>query len=310
MATPVEGRAPPGRPGGFRAGRAHRGGLGFGRLVGSHRGRPVRAARAGRCPGTCSRRGPLRPSEHLGPPTSDDFELAAPVTPDPRTFAGAPFPEAALTPPDGTKLCVACRAGHVDPDGYCENCGHAQPRERDHMEQELGSVAAVSDRGLRHHRNEDSFAVSTTALPDGSPAVVAIVCDGVSSASRPDEASAAAAIAANESLLESLPRGVHPQQAMHEAIVAAAESVNSLAVDPGQVEAMESRLFRPRPRRHSAGNAIGRSGDADGGSDNPCVSAARAPRKAFQRTDGDAAACHDGDAAGRCTECARRCPGT
>ncbi|MYW06848.1 protein phosphatase, partial [Streptomyces sp. SID2563] len=132
------------------------------------------------------------------------------------------------------KVCVACRAGRVDGDGYCENCGHAQPRERDHMEQELGAVAAVSDRGLRHHRNEDSFAVSTTALPDGSPAVVAIVCDGVSSASRPDEASAAAASAANESLLASLPRGTHPQQAMHEAIVAAAESVNRLAEQAGQ----------------------------------------------------------------------------
>ncbi len=139
----------------------------------------------------------------------------------------------------GTGLCVACRAGHVDPDGYCENCGHAQPRERDHMEQELGSVAAVSDRGLRHHRNEDSFAVSTTALPDGSPAVVAIVCDGVSSASRPDEASAAAATAANESLLESLPRGTHPQQAMHDAIVAASESVNSLAGDAGRTKEQE-----------------------------------------------------------------------
>ncbi|MFG2624596.1 protein phosphatase 2C domain-containing protein [Streptomyces sp. NPDC048473] len=195
------------------------------------------------------------------PDGSDDFELAAPgaesghapgaapasapsaeasaPAPDPRT----PAAELPSTPPAGTKLCVACRAGHVDTDGYCENCGHAQPRERDHMEQELGSVAAVSDRGLRHHRNEDSFAVSTTALPDGSPAVVAIVCDGVSSASRPDEASAAAASAANEALLESLPRGTHPQQAMHEAIVAASESVNSLAEEPGQ--AMEHD-----PHRH------------------------------------------------------------
>ncbi len=127
---------------------------------------------------------------------------------------------------------MACRSGRVDADGYCENCGHAQPRERDHMEQELDAVAAVSDRGLRHHRNEDSFAVSSTALPDGSPAVVAIVCDGVSSASRPDEASAAAASAANEALLESLPRGAHPQQAMHEAIVAASEAVNALAQEP------------------------------------------------------------------------------
>ncbi|MFJ3085103.1 PP2C family protein-serine/threonine phosphatase [Streptomyces sp. NPDC086838] len=168
---------------------------------------------------------------HDGPDAADDFEPAAPgaAAPDPRTVR-EPAPAAAA----GGKVCVACRAGRVDGDGYCENCGHAQPRERDHMEQELGAVAAVSDRGLRHHRNEDSFAVSTTALPDGSAAVVAIVCDGVSSASRPDEASAAAASTASECLLESLPRGTHPQQAMHEAIVAASESVNRLAQQPGQ----------------------------------------------------------------------------
>lgn len=179
------------------------------------------------------------PGPVAAPATSGDFELAAPVAaagtaaegaaPDPRAVA-----EPAQGPPAGGKVCVACRAGRVDLDGYCENCGHAQPRERDHMEQELGSVAAVTDRGLRHHRNEDSFAISTTALPDGTPAVVAIVCDGVSSASRPDEASAAATTAANESLLESLPRGTHPQQALHEAIVAASESVNRLAQEPGK----------------------------------------------------------------------------
>ncbi|MER7106196.1 PP2C family serine/threonine-protein phosphatase [Streptomyces sp. NPDC000229] len=160
---------------------------------------------------------------------------------------GAPDPRAAehtAAPPAGTRLCVACRAGHVDPEGYCENCGHAQPRERDHMEEELGAVAAVSDRGLRHHRNEDAYAVSSTALPDGSPAVVAIVCDGVSSATRPDEASAAAAAAANKSLLEALPRGTHPQAAMHEAIVAASEAVNALA-DGQDAGAMEHD-----PHRH------------------------------------------------------------
>ncbi|MCX5226255.1 PP2C family serine/threonine-protein phosphatase [Streptomyces sp. NPDC006553] len=188
---------------------------------------------------------------------SGDFELAAPdpraavrVDPPPAAPAPAPAPSPAPAPapaaqapaPDpaaaaavpGSALCVACRAGRVDTDGYCENCGHAQPRERDHMEQELDSVAAVSDRGLRHHRNEDAFAVSATTLPDGSPATLAIVCDGVSSATRPDEASAAAAEAAGASLLAALPRGTHPQQAMHEAIVAAAEAVNSLAEEPGQ----------------------------------------------------------------------------
>ncbi|MFF2192244.1 protein phosphatase 2C domain-containing protein [Streptomyces sp. NPDC058157] len=132
----------------------------------------------------------------------------------------------------GGRTCVACRAGAVDTDGYCEHCGHAQPRERDHLEEELCSVAAVSDRGLRHHRNEDSFAVAATALPDGSAATVAIVCDGVSSASRPDDASAAAAGAASEALLDALPRGAHPAEAMHEAILAAGAAVSALAPQP------------------------------------------------------------------------------
>ncbi|MEU3061982.1 protein phosphatase 2C domain-containing protein [Streptomyces subrutilus] len=171
-------------------------------------------------------RGPVggAPGPVPEPPRQEDPYAAAPQGPG--------------TPPEGTpaggRTCVACRAGHVDPDGYCEHCGHAQPRERDHQEEELGSVAAVSDRGLRHHRNEDSFAVAATALPDGSAATVAIVCDGVSSASRPDDASAAAAAAANETLLDALPRGAHPQEAMHEAILAAAAAVNALAPEtPG-----------------------------------------------------------------------------
>ncbi|MET9564969.1 protein phosphatase 2C domain-containing protein [Streptomyces tauricus] len=164
---------------------------------------------------------PEIPADEL--PTVEVPTLDAPLA-DPRTADLA-------TPAAGLKVCVACRAGQVDRDGYCENCGHAQPRERDHMEQELDAVAAVSDRGLRHHRNEDAFTVSATALPDGSPAVVAIVCDGVSSATRPDEASLAASRAANESMLAALPCGTHPQQAMHDAILAAAEAVNSLA-DP------------------------------------------------------------------------------
>jgi serine/threonine protein phosphatase PrpC len=143
------------------------------------------------------------------------------------------------TPAGAGKACVACRAGRVDGDGYCENCGHAQPRERDHMELESGPVAAVSDRGLRHHRNEDAFALAQAALPDGTPVSVAVVCDGVSSATRPDEASAAASRTAADALTEALPRGVHPQTAMHEAIQAAARAVDALAGDPA------------RPREHA-----------------------------------------------------------
>ncbi|XIE78551.1 PP2C family serine/threonine-protein phosphatase [Streptomyces sp. SBR177] len=150
--------------------------------------------------------------------------------------SAAPGAAGASGPGDGRKVCVACRAGRVDGDGYCEHCGHAQPRDRDHMEEALPAVAAVSDRGLRHHRNEDSFAVASAALPGGAPAALAVVCDGVSSATRPDEASAAAATAARTALVAALPRGTHPQQAMQEAIVAAADAVTALAERPAAGE--------------------------------------------------------------------------
>ncbi|MGW2488768.1 PP2C family serine/threonine-protein phosphatase [Streptomyces sp. NPDC001606] len=166
------------------------------------------------------------------PEEPEEYPLQAP---DPRAAEAAEITgtaEAAVPATEPAQVCVACRAGRVDDDGYCENCGHAQPRERDHMERESGPVAAVSDRGLRHHRNEDAFTVGHTTLPDATPASFAIVCDGVSSATRPDEASAAAAQAAGDALLAALPHGSHPQQAMHEAIVAAAQAVNALADEP------------------------------------------------------------------------------
>ena len=52
------------------------------------------------------------------------------------------------------------------------------PSPRDHAEVDLGPAAGVSDRGLRHHRNEDAMAVAAEQAPDG-PMVVAVVCDGV-----------------------------------------------------------------------------------------------------------------------------------
>ncbi|WP_226027999.1 PP2C family serine/threonine-protein phosphatase [Streptomyces hyderabadensis] len=223
-------------------------------------GHPAPVHAAAELPGTDSGGSPLPPPPPAAPavaagaPASgvrfdrpgepDEYPLQAPdprLTAEPAPVPGqppAPGPAAAAGqfapagPAAAEKVCVACRAGRVDDDGYCENCGHAQPRERDHMEQESGPVAAVSDRGLRHHRNEDAFSVGCTALPDGAPASVAIVCDGVSSATRPDDASLAASRAAGESLLGALPRGTHPQQAMHDAILAASQAVNALAEEP------------------------------------------------------------------------------
>lgn len=64
-----------------------------------------------------------------------------------------------------------------------------------HVELDLALLAGVSDRGLRHHRNEDAMALATEQSA-GGPVALAVVCDGVSSSSRPDEAAQAAATAA------------------------------------------------------------------------------------------------------------------
>lgn len=155
-------------------------------------------------------------------------------------------------------VCPACAEPLEPDDRFCGACGTEltsngslsressaasrppepapeEPRRRDHQEQELEGVAAVSDRGLRHHRNEDAFALSASTLPDGTPVVVAVVCDGVSSAYRPDDASAAAADRADASLLEALRRGTSFEDAMRDAMLTAGRAVTDLAAeDPGR----------------------------------------------------------------------------
>lgn len=186
-------------------------------------------------------------AEAARPPGPDPRTADPRAVPDPREGAPSgglqalvdqagpppgPAGEGAGSGPEALRQrCVACGTGAIDADGYCEHCGHKQPLERDHMEQELPALAAASDRGLRHHRNEDFFHISESAAPDGGRAAIAVVCDGVSSATRPDEASAAAARAAGSALEEAVSIGTHPQQAMHEALVTAAEAVNVLAED-------------------------------------------------------------------------------
>ena len=89
--------------------------------------------------------------------------------------------------------CVSCGAdANQIVDGYCGVCGMKQPAPRDHIEVVDGALAAVTDRGRRHHRNEDAFALHR----DDSGRVVVVVCDGVSTTVNPDAASQAAAEAA------------------------------------------------------------------------------------------------------------------
>ena len=88
--------------------------------------------------------------------------------------------------------CLSCGATDEAVDGYCTHCGARVPRPRDHTEVEAHGAAGVTDRGRRHHRNEDAMALDT----DSAAAVLVVVCDGVSTTERPDEASQAAVDAA------------------------------------------------------------------------------------------------------------------
>ncbi|GII60666.1 hypothetical protein Skr01_07510 [Sphaerisporangium krabiense] len=137
--------------------------------------------------------------------------------------------------------CTACGAAAVGADGYCENCGMLQPSGRDHVETEAAGAAAVSDRGLRHSRNEDAMALLSVGSPTeswaGSPAgqgaVVAVVCDGVSSSPRPEEASQAAADVAAAAIVKRLADGDDPEAATREGVRLAADAVAS-AARPGE----------------------------------------------------------------------------
>ncbi|MFI6987911.1 PP2C family serine/threonine-protein phosphatase [Nonomuraea wenchangensis] len=100
----------------------------------------------------------------------------------------------------GSPTCTSCGAAAVDAEGYCERCGLRQPTGRDHAEIVLeGGAAAVTDRGLRRSRNEDAV-----ALLAAGRSTVAVVCDGVGSSPRADEASAVAVEAASAALIRGL----------------------------------------------------------------------------------------------------------
>ena len=96
-------------------------------------------------------------------------------------------------------ICPSCQ-GIIDT-GYCLRCGAAEGPLRDHFQQVPAVwLAGVSDRGIRHHRNEDALALAADPVPCSYG--VMVVCDGVSSSEASDIASMAAARAARDLLDE------------------------------------------------------------------------------------------------------------
>ncbi len=117
--------------------------------------------------------------------------------------------------------------GGITADGYCETCGRKVPTGRDHAELDLGPLAGVTDRGLRHQRNEDAMALASAQTPSG-PVAITVVCDGVSSSPRPDDASLAGARAAVQVLLAAARRDEDPAEASLAAVHEAHEVLRRL----------------------------------------------------------------------------------
>jgi serine/threonine protein phosphatase PrpC len=140
--------------------------------------------------------------------------------------------------PGHTPRCPACTADPDAPEpavtaeGYCEGCGRKVPADRDHVPLDLGPLAGVSDRGIRHTRNEDAMAMAVAPGAAG-PVALAVVCDGVSTSPRPDEGSLAAAQAAVRALLSETRQGQDPEEASLAAVRAAGAAISALAGQDG-----------------------------------------------------------------------------
>ena len=121
--------------------------------------------------------------------------------------------------------CRACGAtDSLDADGYCTVCGVREPGPTERMETDLGRLAAVSDRGRVHRRNEDACEI---ALAPGGEAVI-VVCDGISTASAGDAAARTAALAAASALASGATEGSLPE-VLARAVAAARAAVAPVA---------------------------------------------------------------------------------
>lgn len=139
------------------------------------------------------------------------------------------------TIPKITGGCEKCGAGleAIDAEGYCSHCGFRNPLpDKDRLEVTRSpKLAGVSDRGLRHHRNEDYLAC---AVVEEKNAYVLVVCDGVSIAQAPELAAKAAAEAACKALTAALEQGdVKQEEVMKAAFTSALTSVCAISYTGG-----------------------------------------------------------------------------
>lgn len=122
--------------------------------------------------------------------------------------------------------CASCGSTQISAEGYCEHCGQRRVAGQDRAELELPGVVGVTDRGHHRRHNEDALAIGRISGPEAA-STVAVVCDGISTSSRPDAAAHAAVDAAMAVLLAALPQ-TQPEAAIAAATRAAAAAVAAL----------------------------------------------------------------------------------
>lgn len=133
---------------------------------------------------------------------------------------------------DPIGCCQKCGAAadRIDVDGYCLECGFRQivPTHDTIELQTAPNLAGASNRGRRHHQNEDAIALDIV-VPNTS---VIVVCDGVSSSQHPELASQAAATACAQAICAALVQGTSdPSIALFEGVDAALNAVASIPID-------------------------------------------------------------------------------
>ncbi|CCH31494.1 Protein serine/threonine phosphatase [Saccharothrix espanaensis DSM 44229] len=128
--------------------------------------------------------------------------------------------------------------GAFDAEGFCGQCGRARHPVRDRVEFVLPGLAGVSDRGRRRQRNEDSMAFGRAR----ARGVAAVVCDGVASSERAEQASQLAVDVALDVLLTAVQSGADLEEATGDAALSADAAVGRLA-RPGAEEVAPSCTF-------------------------------------------------------------------
>jgi PPM family protein phosphatase len=127
-------------------------------------------------------------------------------------------------PADGGCRACGASAQAIGEGGYCSVCGVRERPPGARVELDLGVAAAVSDQGLVHRRNEDSFHLEVV----GERSVAAVVCDGISSSSAGNVAARSAARAAGKVLSEAI---AHPAREAGAAMLEAIEAARGAVIE-------------------------------------------------------------------------------